>query len=504
MNLYTRKRRWKIILSLIALIIITASIYYTNLLVNRFAIQERNQIRVWAESVQRRAGLMRVTEEFFSEVREQERKRIELFASAYRKLLKPDPDENLSFYLEIISNNTSIPVIIADENRQIEMNLNLPVHQQNAKRLTDELLAEYTVYEPIPIVIGPKKRLWVYYKESLIFTELKTVLDDLVSSFFDEVALNAVSVPVIITDSSKIHILQFGNLDSDRTSDSSFMQAQLAEMASENNPITIEFSNIGKTYIFYRSSDLLLQMRFFPLLQISIIALFLLMAYLLFSYARRSEQNQVWAGMAKETAHQIGTPLSSLMAWIELLKMNPAPIQGVEEMEKDVQRLETITQRFSRIGSTPVLEPANITEILEETIDYLRLRTSHKITYKLQAPKESIILPLNASLFRWVIENLCKNAIDAMNGKGEIVIRLFTEEKYLIIDLSDTGKGMPKSAFSTVFNPGYTSKKRGWGLGLSLAKRIIKDYHKGKIFVKSSVLNEGTSFRIMLRLNDKN
>ena len=208
--------------------------------------------------------------------------------------------------------------------------------------------------------------------------------------------------------------------------------------------------------------------------------------------------------MAKETAHQIGTPLSSLMAWIELLKMNPAPIQGVEEMEKDVQRLETITERFSRIGSTPVLEPANITEILEETIDYLRLRTSRKIVYKLQAPKEAIILPLNASLFRWVIENLCKNAIDAMNGKGEIVIKLFTEEKYLIIDLSDTGKGMPKSAFSTVFNPGYTSKKRGWGLGLSLAKRIIKDYHKGKIFVKSSVLNEGTSFRIMLRLNGNN
>jgi len=503
-NLYTQKRRWKIILSLIALIIISASIYYTNLLVNRFAIQERNQIRVWAESVQRRAGLMRVTEEFFSEVREQERQRIELFASAYRKLQNPEPNENLSFYLEIISNNTSIPVIITNENQHIQLTVNLPDHQQNIDILTDDLLAEYTVYEPIPIALGGQKRLWVYYKESLIYTELKTVLDDLVSSFFDEVALNAVSVPVIITDSSKIRILQFGNLDSDRTADSSFMQAQLADMASENNPITIEFSNIGKTYIFYRSSDLLLQMKFFPLLQISIIALFLLMAYLLFSYARRSEQNQVWAGMAKETAHQIGTPLSSLMAWIELLKMNPAPIQGVEEMEKDVQRLETITERFSRIGSTPVLEPANITEILEETIDYLRLRTSRKIVYKLQAPKEAIILPLNASLFRWVIENLCKNAIDAMNGKGEIVIKLFTEEKYLIIDLSDTGKGMPKSAFSTVFNPGYTSKKRGWGLGLSLAKRIIKDYHKGKIFVKSSVLNEGTSFRIMLRLNGKN
>ncbi|MBZ0242550.1 MAG: hypothetical protein K8F24_04990, partial [Bacteroidales bacterium] len=252
MNLYTRKKRWKIILSVIALLIISASIYYTNLLVNRFAIQERTQIRVWAESVQRRAGLMRITEEFFSEVREQERQRIELFASAYRKLQNPEPNENLSFYLEIISNNTSIPVIITNENRQIQLHVNLPDHQQNIDILTDDLLAEYTVYEPIPIALGGQKRLWVYYKESLIYTELKTVLDDLVSSFFDEVALNAVSVPVIITDSSKSRILQFGNLDSDRTADSSFMQAQLADMASENNPITIEFSNIGKTYIFYR------------------------------------------------------------------------------------------------------------------------------------------------------------------------------------------------------------------------------------------------------------
>ncbi|MDA3942252.1 MAG: HAMP domain-containing sensor histidine kinase [Bacteroidetes bacterium] len=503
MNLYTRKKRWKIILSVIALIIISASIYYTNLLVNRFAIQERNQIRVWADAVQRRAGLMNITEAFFSEVREQERTRVELFASAYRKLLSPDPNENLNFYLEIISNNNSIPVIVADEGRHIQLQANLPLHQQDIDSLTDELLAEYTVYDPIPIDLGKNKRLWVYYKESLIFTELKTVLDDLVRSFFDEVALNAVSVPVIITDSSKKTILQFGNLDAANTNDSSFMQAQLAEMASENNPIAIDFSNVGRTYIFYRSSDLLLQMQFFPILQILIIALFLLMAYLLFSYARRSEQNQVWAGMAKETAHQIGTPLSSLMAWIELLKLHPSKIEGVEEMEKDVLRLETITERFSRIGSTPVLEPSNIIEILEETIAYLRLRTSRKITYTLDAPTTPVILPLNPSLFRWVIENLCKNAIDAMNGKGSINIKLTTEDKHLIIDLIDTGKGIPKSAFSAVFNPGYTSKKRGWGLGLSLAKRIIKDYHKGKIFVKSSSLNEGTSFRIILRLETR-
>jgi signal transduction histidine kinase len=499
-NLYAQKKRWKIVLAIIALVIIGASIYYTNVLVNRFAVQERTQIRVWADAVQRRASLMNITEAFFDEVREQERKRIELLAQAYRRLLIAAPNENLNFYLEIISNNTSIPVLITNENNHIEWSANLPPHQQHIDSLSPDLLAEYTVYEPIEIILSGNKKQMLYYKESRIFTEMKNVLDDLVSSFFNEVALNAVSVPVIITDSTQKKVIQYGNLDGFDMHDSSFVKQQLDDMSAENKPISIDLENIGRTYIFYRSSDLLLQMQFFPLFQILIITLFLLMAYLLFSYARRSEQNQVWAGMAKETAHQIGTPLSSLMAWIELLKMQPEKIEGVEEMEKDVQRLETITERFSRIGSAPVLEPSNITKVIEETIDYLKKRSSRKIIYTLQLPAESVIIPLNASLFRWVIENLCKNAIDAMSGHGTITIRMKTDERYLLLDVKDTGKGMHKSVFSAVFNPGYTSKKRGWGLGLSLAKRIIKDYHKGKIFVKTSTINEGTTFRIMLRL----
>lgn len=500
MNLYAQKKRWKIVLAIIALVIIGASVYYTNLLVNRFAMQERTQIRVWADAVQRRASLMNITEAFFDEVREQERKRIELFAEAYRRLLIAAPNENLNFYLEIISNNTSIPIIITNDNYQIEYSANLPPDQQDIDSLTAELLAEYTVYEPIEINLSVNRKQILYYKESRIYTEMKNVLDDLVSSFFNEVALNAVSVPVIITDSTQKKVIQYGNLEEFDMQDSVFVKQQLDEMASENIPISINLENVGRTYIFYRSSDLLLQMQFFPLLQILIITLFLVMAYLLFSYARRSEQNQVWAGMAKETAHQIGTPLSSLMAWIELLKMHPEKIEGVEEMEKDVQRLETITERFSRIGSAPVLEPSDITTVIEDTIDYLKKRSSRKVIYKLDMPAAPIIVPLNVSLFRWVIENLCKNAIDAMSGQGTITIRMQTEERYLILDVKDTGKGMHKSAFSAVFNPGYTSKKRGWGLGLSLAKRIIKDYHKGKIFVKSSTINEGTTFRIILRL----
>lgn len=503
-NLYAQKKRWKILLAVIALIIISASIYYTNLLVNRFAEQERTQIKVWADAIQQRASLMNYTEAFFKEVRKEERKRVELLATAYRRLLADSPNENLNFYLEIIRNNTSIPVIIADDQNHVKMAVNLPLGQQDVDSIGGALLKEYTVYEPIVIPLGPRKKEYLYYKESLIYSELKSVLDDLVSSFLTEVAINAVSVPVIITDSTKRNVLQYGNLPASRIDDSLFVQQQIAIMESENKPIEVDFLDFGKTFIFYRSSDLLTQMQFFPLLQIIIIALFLVIAYLLFSYARRSEQNQVWAGMAKETAHQIGTPLSSLMAWVELLKMRPEPVEGVEEMEKDIERLETITERFSKIGSPPVLEPTNIIALLEETIDYLRKRSSRKIQYVFEAPANlDLIIPLNASLFRWVIENLCKNAMDAMSGHGKITVQLLNEADYLLIDVSDTGKGMPKSVFKQVFNPGYTSKKRGWGLGLSLAKRIIKEYHKGKIFVKSSVVNEGTTFRIILHKKSK-
>ncbi|MCK9292364.1 MAG: HAMP domain-containing histidine kinase, partial [Bacteroidales bacterium] len=204
--------------------------------------------------------------------------------------------------------------------------------------------------------------------------------------------------------------------------------------------------------------------------------------------------------MAKETAHQIGTPLSSLMAWVELIKLNHSDFEGAQEMEKDIARLETITERFSKIGSEPVLIPTDLNKLLDTTVNYLRTRTSKKINYVLNIPHSvPIIIPLNEALFQWVIENLCKNAIDAIDGHGKILIEVKEEAKNILIDVSDTGKGIPKSAFKSVFEPGYTSKRRGWGLGLSLAKRIVRDYHKGKIFVRTSATNEGTTFRILLR-----
>lgn len=486
-----------------ALLIISASIYYTNVLVSEFARQERDQIRVWADAVQNRALLVNYTEAFFKNLREEERKRVELLAEAYKRVDAGTGDEDLSFYLEMIRSNTSIPLIITDQTGRIKWQVNNEPQYDTIRYFDDSLQNAIGAYDPIELQLSPTQRDLVYYRESIIFTELKRVLDDLINAFMTEVAMNAASVPVIITDSSRKRVLQYGNLNPESMTDPGFVARQLKIMASENTPIQVDFIDQGRTFIHYKSSELLLNMRFFPMVQILIIAFFLLIAYLLFSYARKAEQNQVWAGMAKETAHQIGTPLSSMMAWIELLKMDTASAQqkqAVSEMENDIARLENITERFSKIGSPPKLEPTDLKMVLSETLDYLRPRTSRKIEYQLVAASDKDwMIPLNAPLFMWVIENLCKNAIDAMSGHGLIRLKLAQENGKIILDLSDNGKGLAKSSFKSVFRPGFTSKKRGWGLGLSLAKRIIRDYHKGKIFVRASVPGEGTTFRIILR-----
>jgi signal transduction histidine kinase len=271
-------------------------------------------------------------------------------------------------------------------------------------------------------------------------------------------------------------------------------------MASQNTPIRIDLADTGIHYIYYQDSFLLTQLKYYPLVQFGVIAVFLLIAYLLFSYARKSEQNQVWVGMAKETAHQLGTPLSSMVAWMELLKLKGLDEDTIREIEKDVQRLETITDRFSKIGSAARLENTDIVAMVYETVNYIRSRVSAKVTFNIQPDAaQQILIPLNTHLFEWVIENLCKNAVDAMEGNGQVNIEITEDTDHIHIDIGDTGKGIPKSRFKTIFRPGYTSKSRGWGLGLTLSKRIVENYHSGRIYVKSSVLNKGTIFRIILK-----
>jgi len=501
LDIYTQKKRSKILLFILALIIIGSSIFYTNLLVNQFAKQERKNVQLWAAAVHRKASLVKYTEFFFNQLQEEERKRVELFAEVYKQLLSDKDDSDLTFYLDIIHNNTTIPVIYTNDAGKIISQKNLDFPNDSATFLSGALLDEFSKYPPIEVSYSPSKSNYLYYQDSRFFTELKEVLNDYITSFMSEVALNSSSVTVIITDSTRKNIIQFGNLNDIRMSDPVYVNRKLEEMDDENRPIEVSFADQGTSYIFYQDSELLTIMRFFPLAQILIIAVFLVIAYLLFSYARNAEQNRVWAGMAKETAHQIGTPLSSIMAWMELLKMGEGNAhQAAEEIEKDINRLEVITERFSKIGSTPKLEQNDVVRIIYDSVEYLRPRSPKKVKYNLEINENlEIFIPVNKALFSWVIENLCKNAIDAMVGEGTITIMARNESKNLIIDITDTGKGISLTEQKAIFNPGYTSKKRGWGLGLSLSKRIIRDYHKGKIFVKSSTPGKGSTFRIIMR-----
>ena len=498
-GLYARKKRWKIVLSVIALLIVSFSMYYTNNLVKRFAAQEEKQMKMWADAIQSHAELMNYTETFFNEVAIQETKRVELLAFAYRSFLAASPQEDTRIYLNIIQSNISIPVIITDVNDNISIAINMPKHLQSKSIFDDEMKREFSIYPPIKIDIYGKES-YLYYNESLIYTELRSVLEGLFTLFINDVTGNAVGAPVIILDQSKQEIISYGNLDSLSMTNSDYVMKQLAIMSEENAPIEVNYLDGEKAYIYYRESDLLRIVRYFPIVQILVIIFFVIVAYLLFSYARRSEQNQVWAGMAKETAHQIGTPLTSLMGWIELLKMQETPFIGTTEMEKDIDRMKTITERFSKIGSIPTLENHDVVSVVNDTMNYLKRRfANNKFEFEVQLPPRELVIPLDAALFSWVLENLTKNALDAMSDHGKLTVEMTEDAENVFVDVSDTGKGMQRSMFKEIFNPGYTSKKRGWGLGLSLARRIVEDYHKGKIFVKSSVPGQGTTFRVALK-----
>jgi len=498
-NYFANKKRWKWALAIIALLIIGLSLWYTNHLVKSIAEQEIKQVRMWAVAMEQHAVAMKSTEEFFNKVSDQEQLRVDLLANAYRRVIDISTNENTAIYLDIIRNNISIPLVITDTKDNIIFSSNLPPDQEGKKIFDAEMKQAYSKFPPIKIDPGYGTVQWLHYNESLIYTDLKAVLEDMSDHFMEEITLNSMGVPVIVTNEDQTQILSFGNLDSLMMQDTNFVRQQIAIMRNENEPLQIEFMNKGKATIFYRTTDLVQQMRFYPVIQFVVFALFLLIAYLLFSYARRSEQNQVWAGMAKETAHQLGTPLSSLMGWIELMKMQEEPFVGTHEMEKDIERLQIVTDRFSKIGSIPVLEPTDIIYHIQDTMDYLQKRFSKKFEFEVNLPEGELVLPLIPSLFRWVLENVTKNAIDAMGDHGKVTLDLIDDGDHIHIDISDTGKGIPKSKIKQVFNPGYTSKKRGWGMGLSLARRIIEDYHKGKIFVKSSVVGEGTTFRITLK-----
>ena len=412
MNIYSQKQIWKLALSLLAILIGVASLFITGRLVK--------------------------------ELKEEERKKIELWAQATKQLVSSSSQGDFSLAITVISENTNIPVILVDECDSILETRNMKFFS-SADSL---ILSKHNTIKHEPYSLK-KDSLIVKQGEKLIYSYKK------------------------------------------------FLRKNLREIRKGGDkPIEINFVG-DKQWIYYKDSELLNNLRYYPIYQLLFITVFVFVGYMVFSSARKSEQNQVWAGMAKETAHQIATPLSSLMAWIELIKHNDNN-DMVFEMQKDLKRLETIADRFSKIGSKPKLESHNIVLIVEKSIKYLKSRLSQNTEFILNNKNEQLFASVNKTLLEWVIENICKNAVDAMQGKGKISISVLENISEIQIIIKDTGKGIDKILINDIFKPGVTSKARGWGLGLSLSKRIIEDYHTGKLYIKESNLKDGTSFAISL------
>lgn len=353
-----------------------------------------------------------------------------------------------------------------------------------------------------------ERRLIELYAKTLEYTVNEQNASD-ITFVIQEILLPNNSIPLILTDGIG-RPLESKNIQIDQGASEQERQQKLRQeleyMRSQHEPIMITFRDeegqiYDYNYVYYKNSDLLINLEYYPYVQLSVISIFFLLVYFTFSYSKSAEQNRLWVGLAKETAHQLGTPISSLMAWIEYFKADDQMKESevIGELEKDIQRLEMITNRFSSIGSVPILNSENLASVVNDTVGYLRRRLSKKVEINVNAFPIDIRASISKPLFEWVIENLCKNAVDSMGGIGRIDISLRKgADDTVIIDVSDTGKGIPKNRLKKVFTPGYTTKTRGWGLGLTLVKRIIERYHKGKIYIKESEIDKGTTFRILL------
>ena len=412
MNIYSKKQRWKLALSLLAILICVASVFVTNKLVKELKSEETKKIEIWAQ--------------------------------ATKQLVNSSSQGDFSLAIKVVSENRNIPVILVDECDSILETRNIKYFSKSDSLI----LADY---ENIRYDINPIKK-------------------DSITTIKAQKLLNQYKL---------------------------FLRETLNEMReSGDDPIEINF--IGdKQWIYYADSELLNSLRYYPIYQLLFIFIFVFIGYMVFSSARKSEQNQVWAGMAKETAHQIATPLSSLMAWNELIKDDKNE-DMVFEMKKDLDRLETIADRFSKIGSKPKLDKHEIVSVVDKSVKYLKSRLSENTEFVLENSERELYANINKTLLEWVIENICKNAVDAMQGKGKIDISVSQNNSTIQIIIKDSGKGIDKELISDIFKPGVTTKTRGWGLGLSLSKRIIEDYHKGKLFLLDSNPNDGTSFAIFL------
>jgi signal transduction histidine kinase len=484
----------------LAVLMFPFMLWYSNTLMDKIAHAEQQKVKLWVDAIHRRADLLSYNDKLFEIITANEKNTANFMAQAFHKILSAD--EDISFYADFITENTTIPLILIDEKERITSTKNIDSNlmQRIDTAIHLNILLDEEGFQCLPINFYGNRFVYLHYKESIILTRLKIYFNDLVQNFLDEIVKNSPDLPVLVTDNSKSVVLISGNINASSFDTPEKRAKLIASMESANPPVVITIDN-KPGYVFYRESNTLKMIRIFPFIQLIIAGIFVFFSWLLLRYSRRSEQNQIWIGMSKETAHQLGTPLSSLMAWAEILKEEKTAPEIVTEIEKDISRLENVAQRFSKIGSEPKLEPQNVGEIITNFLEYFKNRTSSKINFQLDIPTGNIVVQLNKYLFEWVLENLLKNAVDAMNGVGTIFVSLKNDnkKKYIFVDVTDTGKGIESKLQKTIFLPGITTKQRGWGLGLTLARRIIKNYHKGKLELKSSQIGKGATFRVSLR-----
>lgn len=334
-------------------------------------------------------------------------------------------------------------------------------------------------------------------------TAVKYLQDNNVDSRLNDLSLNVIDenkdIPIIITDKNR-NLIESKNIDEEILNNPEKLKQKIAEMDDKYPPFEIQLPNFNNQFVFYDNSDLLNYLRYYPYALGLFIGLYLLFSFWFLRTIKKSDESMLWAGLAKETAHQIGTPLSSMIGWVEVMKLDVnRNDDGLLEINKDINRLKTISERFSKIGSVPELNDLNLKETVQQNFDYLKSRISRKVNFELKVPSREILIPHNRILMSWVIENLVKNAVDAMKGEGKLEISLYSKNNYVLIDVKDSGSGMTNTQMRSAFKPGYSTKKRGWGLGLSLAKRVINEYHNGDIKIAESEVGKGTTFRIVLK-----
>jgi len=502
MNLYHKKQRWKIILVIIAIFLVGFSLWYSNTVVNKVAQKEKDRVTQWADAIKRKADLVNLTNNTFDALRGNERKKVELWTLSMQEVDKDLTD--YSFVLAVLTHSNQVPMIVTNQKGKIENTHNLDYLNELSGSKKQDTLNYFidtwqSTHTPLTLNLFGNTNQTIYYYDSKKLSDLSYSKDSLYTAFTNELVNNTDLVPVLFLDKENRSLIATNMPNIPDSLNQFELNQAVKRITQTTDSISINFGQNQQGVIYYEASEELTILKYFPYVQFTIIGLFILIGYLVFSTFRKAEQDQVWVGMAKETAHQLGTPISSLMAWIQLLEAQGIDTSTIIEMNKDIDRLNTVTNRFSKIGSKAILKPENIVPVIKNSLDYLRLRISKNIKLTFTNEQDDIQTPINSSLLEWVIENITKNAVDAMDGKGNISVTIKQFEDDVIIDIEDNGKGIPPSKLKTVFQPGYTTKTRGWGLGLSLVKRIVEEFHKGKIYVLKSELNVGTTFRIILK-----